>query len=228
MKNVLIKKIGYNLKELKKTNRTKVNRTPKRAVYDKETIYKILDETFICQIAFKIDEQVFIIPTAYGRKDDKLFIHGSTKSRMLNSIKAGEDICISVTLIDGIVAARSVFHHSINYRSVIIFSKGKEIVDREEKISALKIITEHILPGRWNEARQPNKKEMEITSVFEFEIDEASAKIRTGPPVDEKEDYDLNVWAGVIPLEVKIGEPIKDELIKNDIHLPNYIKYFKK
>ena len=214
------------MEELKKTSRTKVNRVPKRAVYDNETIYKILDETFICQVAFKIDEQVFIIPTAYGRKGDKLFIHGSTKSRMLNSIKSGEDICISVTLIDGIVAARSVFHHSINYRSVIIFSKGKEIVDHEEKMSALKIITEHIIPGRWNDARQPNEKELEITSVVEFKIDEASAKIRTGPPVDEKEDYDLNVWAGVIPLEIVPREPIRDEELSKDILLPDYIKHY--
>ncbi len=215
------------MEELKKTNRTKVNRVPKRAVYEKETIYKILDETFVCQVAFKIDGQVFIIPTAFGRKDDSIFIHGSNKSRMLNSIKSGEDICIGVTLIDGIVAARSIFHHSINYRSVIIFGEGKEIVDHEEKISALKIITEHILPGRWNDARQPNEKELEITSVFEFKIDEASAKIRTGPPVDEKEDYNLNVWAGVIPLEVKVGEPIKDVEMKKDILLPDYMKKYK-
>ena len=178
------------------------------------------------KLLLKLTSQVFIIPTAYGRKDDKLFIHGSTKSRMLNSIKSGEDICISVTLIDGIVAARSVFHHSINYRSVIIFSKGKEIVDHEEKMSALKIITEHIIPGRWNDARQPNEKELEITSVVEFKIDEASAKIRTGPPVDEKEDYDLNVWAGVIPLEIVPREPIRDEELSKDILLPDYIKHY--
>jgi len=214
------------LKELKKTNRTKVNRTPKRAVYEKETIYKILDETFVCQIAFKIDGQVFIIPTAFGRKDDSIFIHGSNKSRMLNSIKSGEDICIDVTLIDGIVAARSIFHHSINYRSVIIFGKGKEIDEPEDKLKALKIITEHIIPGRWNDARKPNEKELEITSVFEFKIDEASAKIRTGPPVDEKEDYNLNVWAGIIPLKTIAESPIRDQEVRNGILLPDYIKDF--
>ena len=214
------------MKELKKTNRTKVNRTPKRAVYEKETIYKILDETFVCQIAFKIDGQVFIIPTAFGRKDDSIFIHGSNKSRMLNSIKSGEDICIGVTLIDGIVAARSIFHHSINYRSVIIFGKGKEIDEPEDKLKALKIITEHIIPGRWNYARKPNEKELEITSVFEFKIDEASAKIRTGPPVDEKEDYNLNVWAGIIPLKTIAESPIRDQEVRNGILLPDYIKDF--
>ena len=214
------------MKELKKTNRTKVNRTPKRAVYEKETIYKILDETFVCQIAFKIDGQVFIIPTAFGRKDDSIFIHGSNKSRMLNSIKSGEDICIGVTLIDGIVAARSIFHHSINYRSVIIFGKGKEIDEPEDKLKALKIITEHIIPGRWNDARKPNEKELEITSVFEFKIDEASAKIRTGPPVDEKEDYNLNVWAGIIPLKTIAESPIRDQEVRNGILLPDYIKDF--
>lgn len=214
------------MKELKKTNRTKVNRTPKRAVYEKETIYKILDETFVCQIAFKIDGQVFIIPTAFGRKDDSIFIHGSNKSRMLNSIKSGEDICIGVTLIDGIVAARSIFHHSINYRSVIIFGKGKEIDEPEDKLKALKIITEHIIPGRWNDARKPYEKELEITSVFEFKIDEASAKIRTGPPVDEKEDYNLNVWAGIIPLKTIAESPIRDQEVRKGILLPDYIKDF--
>ena len=216
------------MEELKKTIRTKVNRVPKRAVYNKETIYKILDETFICQVAFKIDEQVFIIPTAYGRKGDKIFIHGSNKSRMLNSIKSGVDICINVTLIDGIVAARSIFHHSINYRSVIIFGKGKEIIEPDDKKRALRIITEHIIPGRWDDARQPNEKELEITSVFEFKIDEASAKIRTGPPADEKEDYNLNVWAGVIPLKTVIENPIRDEKLNEDISIPDYIKNYKK
>ncbi len=216
------------MQELKKTKRTKVNRVPKRAVYDKETIYKILDETFICHVAFKIDEQVFIIPTAYGRKDNKLFIHGSVKSRMLNSIRTGEDICISVTIIDGIVAARSIFHHSINYRSVIIFSKGKEIVGRDEKMNALNIITENIIPGRWDDARKPNEKELGITSVYEFKIDEASAKIRTGPPVDEKDDYDLNVWAGVIPLKTVTEKPIRDEILNDDISTPWYIDNYKR
>ena len=216
------------MEELKKTIRTKVNRVPKRAVYNKETIYKILDETFICQVAFKIDEQVFIIPTAYGRKGDKIFIHGSNKSRMLNSIKSGVDICINVTLIDGIVAARSIFHHSINYRSVIIFGKGKEIIEPDDKKRALRIIIEHIIPGRWDDARQPNEKELEITSVFEFKIDEASAKIRTGPPADEKEDYNLNVWAGVIPLKTVIENSIRDEKLNEDISIPDYIKNYKK
>lgn len=216
------------MEELNKINRTKVNRVPKRAVYDKEIIYKILDETFVCQVAFKINEQVYIIPTAYGRKGDSIFIHGSNKSRMLNSIKSGEEICLSVTLIDGIVAARSIFHHSINYRSVIIFSKGKEIVDSIEKMNAVNIITEHIIPGRWDEARKPNKKELEITSVFEFKIDEASAKIRTGPPVDEKEDYDLNVWAGVIPIKTVTENPIKDEFLSENIPLPDSIKNYSR
>ena len=216
------------MEELKKTNRTKVKRSPKRAVYDIETIYKILDEAFVCHVAFKIDGQVFIIPTAYGRKDNEIFIHGSNKSRMLNSIRAGEDICISVTLIDGIVAARSVFHHSVNYRSVIIFSKGEEILEKDEKLNALKIITEHIIPNRWEEARKPNEKEMQITSVFKFKIDEASAKIRVGPPVDEKEDYNLNVWAGVIPLKTVTENPIRDTLLEENIPLPNSIKNYYK
>ena len=189
-------------------------------------MYSILDEAFICQLGFKIKEQVYIIPTAYGRKDDFLFIHGSQKSRMLSSIKNGENVCISVTLTDGIVLARSAFHHSINYRSVIIFSKGEEIIDAAEKTEALKIILEHIVPGRWEDVREPNKKELKATSVFKFKIDEASAKIRTGPPIDDEEDLGLDVWAGILPLRVTVEEPVNDNLLSEDIVIPNYIKEY--
>jgi len=216
------------LKNLNITNRTKVNRLPKRAAYDTETIYNILDETFICQVGFKIDGQVYIIPTAFGRKDDHIFIHGSKNSRMLNSIKKGEDVCISVTLADGLVLARSAFHHSINYRSVIIFSIGKENIEPDKKTEALKIILEHIIPGRWNDIRKPNQKELNATSVFSFKIDEASAKIRSGSIIDDKEDLDLNVWAGVLPLEVVPKEPVKDEGLNKSILLPEYIINYKR
>ena len=212
------------MKELTITERTKIKRLPKRAAYDTVTIYSILDEAFICHVGFKIKEQVYIIPTAYGRKDDFLFIHGSQKSRMLNSIKNGEDICISVTLTDGIVLARSAFHHSINYRSVIIFSKGEEIIESAEKTEALKVIIDHIMPGRWEDVREPNKKELKATSVFKFKIDEASAKVRTGPPVDDEEDLRLNVWAGVLPLRVTAEKPVKDSYLGDDVLLPEYLE----
>ncbi len=215
------------MKELTITERTNIKRLPKRAVYDTGTINSILDEAFICQLGFKIKEQVYVIPTAYGRKDDFLLIHGSQKSRMLNSIKNGEDVCISVTLTDGIVLARSAFHHSVNYRSVIIFSKGEEIIGPGEKTEALKVIIDHIMPGRWEDVRQPNKKELKATSVFKFKIDEASAKIRTGPPIDDEEDLGLDVWAGILPLRVTVEEPVNDTLLSEDILIPDYINDYK-
>ena len=206
------------------SSRTKVNRLPKRASYDSDIIYKILDESFLCQIGFTIEGQTYIIPTLFGRKDDLIFIHGSQNSRMLKSFKAGEDICISVTLVDGIVLARSAFHHSVNYRSVILFGKPEEITGKEEKTNALEIIMNHIVPGRWDEIRKPNNKELNITSVFSLRINEASAKIRTGPPVDDKEDYDLNVWAGVIPMNIVYGKPERDSALRENISPPGYIK----
>lgn len=213
------------MKNLTATRRTKVNRLPKRAAYDKDTIFKILDESFICHVGFKINGQAYIIPTAYGRKDDFIYIHGSKNSRMLKSFESGEDICVSVTLLDGIVLARSAFHHSINYRSVIIFGKPDEIKSQEEKSKALEIITEQIISGRWNDVRKPNEKELNATSVFSLRIDEASAKIRTGPPVDDKEDVNLNVWAGVLPLKIIAEEPVRNPDLRDDITLPDYIKH---
>lgn len=216
------------MKKLNITGRTKVKRLPKRAFYDIETIYKILDETFVCQAGFEIDGQVYIIPVNYGRKDNRIFIHGSKKSRMFKSFESGKDICISVSLIDGIVLARSAFHHSVNYRSVIIFANPVKIADENEKREALKIILEHIMPGRWNDARQPNKKELDATSVFSFKIDEASAKIRTGPAVDDEEDLNLNVWAGVLPLKTVPGEPVNNDDLNDGILIPGYLINYKK
>ncbi len=215
------------MKDQKITYRTKINRQPKRASYDRETIFNILDSSFICHVGFKIEDEVYIIPTAFGRKDNTIFIHGSLKSRMLNALKAGDDICITVTLLDGIVLARSAFHHSFNYRSVVIFSKGKEIIGNNKKLNSLKIISDNIIPGRWEDVRQPNEKELNATSVFEFKIDEASAKIRTGAPIDEKEDYDLKVWAGIIPIKTTLSDPIKDPALNENILFPDYLKHYK-
>ncbi len=214
------------MKELNSTERTKINRQPKRASYNPDTIYKILDETFICQVGFKIESQVYIIPTLYGRKDDSIFIHGSVNSRMLKSFEKAEDICVSVTLIDGIVLARSAFHHSINYRSVIIFGKPEPVTSKPSKIEALKTIMEHMVPGRWEEVRKPYDKELSLTSVYSIKINEASAKIRTGPAVDDREDLNLNVWAGVLPLKMTAEEPINNPDLKENILLPDYLKRF--
>jgi nitroimidazol reductase NimA-like FMN-containing flavoprotein (pyridoxamine 5'-phosphate oxidase superfamily) len=216
------------LKNLIVTNRTKIERLPKRAAYDIRTVYKILDDTFVCQIGFKINGQVYIIPTNFGRKDNKIFIHGSNKSRMLKSFESGEDICFSVSLIDGIVLARSAFHHSVNYRSVILFAKPEKIISVEEKTEGLKTILDHIMPGRWEDVRKPNKKELEATSVFSFKIDEASAKIRTGPAMDDKVDLNLNVWAGVLPLKTVPGEPVTNGDLMDGILIPGYLNDYKK
>jgi len=209
------------------TARTKVNRLPDRASYDINVIYNILDSAFVCHIAFKIRGQINIIPTIYGRKDDTIFIHGSRKSRMLKLFETRDDVCISVTLLDGIVLARSAFHHSINYRSVIIFGKPDKIETQEEKEKALQIIFNHLIPGRWDEIRKPDKKELNATSVFSFKITEASAKIREGGPKDEKEDEELKIWAGVLPIKTISYEPVRAEDLNKGIRLPQYLNKFR-
>lgn len=216
------------MEKLKITTRTKVNRFPKRASYEVEEVYKILDQSFVCQIGFKIDGQVNIIPTLYGRKNDLIFIHGSKNSRMLKSFSSGEDICLSVTTIDGIVMARSAFHHSVNYRSVVLFGKPSEIINNKEKTDALEAIFDHFIPGRWDDVRKPNEKELNLTSVFSVKIDEASAKMRSGPPADDKEDYSLKIWAGIIPIKKIYGEPVRDDLLPESLILPDYIKNITK
>lgn len=208
------------------TNRTKLKRLPKRGNFERETIYKILDEAFVCHVGFVVDGQPFVIPTAFGRKDDILFIHGSAASRMMRNLAIGIDVCVTVTLIDGLVLARSAFHHSINYRSVVIFGKAQIIEDESEKSEALRLFTEHLIPNRWDDVREPNSKELKGTTVLRLPITEASAKIRTGNPVDDEEDYELNVWAGVIPLKIQAEKPINDTLLREGIAVPEYaLKY---
>ena len=195
-------------KEFIRTEHTKVKRLPKRAAYDRETIYKILDEAFVCHVGFMANEKPFVIPTGYARLDDNLLIHGSAASRMMRNLSEGIEVCVTVTLIDGLVLARSAFHHSMNYRSVVIFGRAKLIGDEQEKFDALRAFTEHIAPRRWADIRPPTEKELKATTVLSLPIEEASAKIRTGNPVDDAEDYNLDVWAGVIPVELKAGKPI--------------------
>src|SRR5437867_137445 len=193
-----------------RTSRTTLKRLPQRGNFDREQINAILDEGFICHVGFVVDGQPFVIPTGYARVGERLIVHGSQASRMLRSLAQGIDVCVTVTLIDGLVLARSAFHHSMNYRSVVIFGKATLIEERAAKLAALFALSEHMIPGRWNDVREPTEAELQQTTVLSLPIDEASAKIRTGPPLDDEEDYAMNVWAGVLPLNLTIGEPIAD------------------
>jgi nitroimidazol reductase NimA-like FMN-containing flavoprotein (pyridoxamine 5'-phosphate oxidase superfamily) len=211
------------------TPRTRVVREPHRGVYDRETVYQILDEGFLCHIGFAIDGQPFVIPTSYGRKDASLYIHGSAASRMLRQMqKEAVQVCITVTLLDGLVLARSVFNHSMNYRSVVLLGKAALVDDPQEKLAALRTLSEHILPGRWDDSRQPNDRELKQTSVLRVPIEEFSAKVRTGPAVDDEEDYAFPTWAGVVPLEMVAGAPIDDARLLPGKEAPEYAKHYKR
>lgn len=210
------------------TDRTKLKRLPRRGHFDRETVYGILDEGFICHVGFAPGGQPVVIPTGYARVDDKLYIHGSQASRMLRTLAGGVDACVTVTIIDGLVLARSAFHHSINYRSVVIFGRATLIEDREEKYTALVALSEHIIRGRWNDVREPTEQEMKATTVLQLPLVEASAKIRTGPPIDDEEDYALPVWAGVVPLKLEAGEPVPDPRLSAEIRVPDYARDYKR
>lgn len=204
------------------TERTRVVREPQRGVYDREVIYKILDEGLVCHAGFVAAGQPFVIPTLYARVGDAIYFHGSAASRMLRGAAEGAQVCVTVTLTDGIVLARSVFNHSMNYRSVVALGKTTLVEKAEEKLAALRAFTEKILPGRWDDARQPSERELKATSILRLPLTEISAKIRTGPPEDDAEDYALPVWAGVIPLRVVAGAPIRDERCDLGIPVPRY------
>jgi uncharacterized protein len=208
------------------TPRTRIVREPQRAVYDREGVNQILDEAFLCHVGFVADGQPYVIPTSYGRAGNVLYIHGSAASRMLRNLDQGVPVCITVTLLDGLVLARSVFNHSMNYRSVVILATATLVDDPVEKIAALRALSEHILPHRWDDARQPNEKELKATSVLKIPIEEFSAKVRVGPPMDDEEDYSFPTWAGVIPLELAVGEPIRDDRCKKE--LPAYLKSYSR
>jgi nitroimidazol reductase NimA-like FMN-containing flavoprotein (pyridoxamine 5'-phosphate oxidase superfamily) len=192
------------------TARTKVKRHAERGEYDRATIDAILEEALICHVGFVADGQPYVIPTIHARDGDVLYLHGSPGSRMLRAIKDGVDMCVTATLLDGLVLARAVYNHSMNYRSVVVLGRAREVVDRDEKLRAMEHVVEHVVPGRWNEARQPNEKELNATMILALPLDEASAKIRTGPPTDFDEDLDLPVWAGVIPLDLRRGHPYSE------------------
>lgn len=210
-----------------KTSLNKVVRGQKRATYSREDIYKIIDSHSICHMAYHYQDTPIVIPTGYGRKNDVIYLHGSTKNRMLNALLKNEKISLTVTHMDGIVLARSVFHHSFNYRSAVVFGKPRLVTDDTERMEALKVITENIIPDRWDEAREPNEKEMKATVVFALEITDASAKIRATGPSDEPEDYDLDVWAGVIPLKMITENPVTDPNSRKDLSVPNSVKHYE-
>ena len=208
------------------TARTRVVRESERGIYDRNTVYRILDEGFICHVGFVVDGQPFVIPTSYGRKDANLYIHGSAASRMLGRMKEGVAVSVTVTLLDGLVLARSVFNHSMNYRSVVILGKATLVEDQEEKLISLRLLSEHIIPGRWDDARQPNERELKATSVLRIPIEEYSAKVRTGPPIDDEQDYGFPAWAGVIPLEMRAGEAIGDPGLDPAQETPVYVHHY--
>jgi uncharacterized protein len=206
------------------TPRTRVVREAERAVYDRETAYRILDEGFLCHVGFVVEGQPFVIPTAYGRKGDSLYIHGSAASRMLRQVKDGVPVCVTVTLLDGLVLARSIFNQSMNYRSVVILGKAALVENPDKKLEALRLLSEHIIPGRWDDVRHPNERELKATSVLRLAIEEFSAKVRTGPPIDDAEDYSFPTWAGVVPLEMKAGAPITDARLDPSRPMPEYAR----
>jgi len=208
------------------TTRTRVVREPDRAVYNREDIYRILDEGFLCHVGFAVDAQPFVIPTSYGRKDANLYIHGSAASRMLRQMKDGVPVCVTVMLLDGLVLARSIFNHSMNYRSVVVLGKAVLVDDPEEKLEALRILSEHIIPGRWEDVRQPNDRELKATSVLRLPIEEFSAKVRQGPVIDDEEDYSFPTWSGVVPLNTVVGEPIPDARLVPPREVPAYVKSY--
>jgi uncharacterized protein len=210
------------MEKLPQTTRTTLKRLPQRGHYDREQINQILDEGFICHVGFAVDGQPFVIPTGYARVGDSLIIHGSQASRMLRTLAQGIEVCVTVTLIDGLVLARSVFNHSINYRSVVVFGHASPIDDPDEKLASLRALSDHMIPGRWDDVRQPNERELQLTTVLSLPIIEASAKVRTGPPLDYEDDYNLTVWAGVIPLSLVAGMPVDDPRMGGNSEVPQY------
>jgi nitroimidazol reductase NimA-like FMN-containing flavoprotein (pyridoxamine 5'-phosphate oxidase superfamily) len=208
------------------SERTRIVREPQRAVYDRETIYQILDEGFICHVGFVADGQTYVLPTMYARVDDAIYFHGSAASRMLRGLASGLNVCLTVTLTDGLVLARSVFNHSMNYRSVVALGNASIVDAPAEKLQALHSFTEKILPGRWNDARQPNQKELNATNILRLPLTEVSAKVRVGGVEDDAEDYALDVWAGIVPLRLVADPPVRDERCGSTIPTPDYAMSF--
>jgi nitroimidazol reductase NimA-like FMN-containing flavoprotein (pyridoxamine 5'-phosphate oxidase superfamily) len=206
--------------------RTKVKRHPERGAYDRATIDAILDEALICHVGFVVDGQPYVIPTIHARDGDVLYLHGSPGSRMLRTIKEGVDVCVTATLLDGLVLARSVYNHSMNYRSAVVLGRASEVTDHAEKLHAMHRVVEQVVQGRWADARQPNDGEIKGTTILRLSLDEASAKIRSGPPTDDADDMDFPVWAGVIPLRLEPSEPIPDAATNGTV--PSYVSSYER
>ena len=209
------------------SDRTRVVREPQRAVYDREIIYKILDEGFVCHVGFTLHGQTFVIPTMYARVNDAIYFHGSAASRMLRGVSAGLNVCVTVTLVDGLVLARSVFNHSMNYRSVVALGNAAIVDEPGEKLAALRAFTEKLIPGRWNDARQPNEQELKATSILRLPLTEVSGKVRVGGVEDDAEDYALQVWAGIVPLRLVADAPVRDERCDASLATPAYAMNFR-
>lgn len=206
--------------------RSELHRIPDRGSHDWETISQILDAGFLAHVGFCVAGQPFVIPTLYGRDGKKLYLHGSSASRMLRGLETGIRACVTVTLFDGLVLARSAFNHSMNYRSIVAFGTARKIVDPEQKIQSLRVISEHLIAGRWKDVRKPSKKELRATAVLAFSIEEASSKVRSGPVVDDECDYRFPVWTGVLPLEIKSRAPIPDDKLVEGVSLPDYVRFY--
>ena len=209
---------------LEQTDRTRVHRLPERGHYDRATIHAILDEALICHVGFVVEGRPVVIPTIHARVGDHLYFHGSPAAGMLRTLRGSVDACVTITLLDGLVLARSGFHSSMNYRSVVVFGKAEEVSDREEKLRVLEALVEHVCPGRSADARGPSESELKQTLVLRVPIAEASAKIRTGPPKDDEEDYALPIWAGVLPLTLEPSEPVPD----NELAIPEYVLRYRR
>ena len=210
------------------TERTQVKRLPKRGKYERETVFSILDTGFVCHVGFNVDGQPYVIPTNYGRSGDTVYLHGSAASRMLRTLSEGVPVSVTVTHVDGLVLARSAFHHSVKYRSVVILGTARLVTDPAEKMEALRVFTEHVMKGRWDDVRQPTEQELKATTVLALPLEEVSAKVRTGGPIDDEEDYALPVWAGVLPLETVAKEPLADPQRKNNPAVPEYLKKYSR
>jgi hypothetical protein len=211
---------------MKLSKRTELRRIPNRGSRDQKTINQILDAGFLAYVGFCVDGQPFVIPTMYGRDGTRLYLHGSAASRMLRELETGVPACVTVTLVDGLVLARSAFHHSMNYRSVVAFGSARKIADPAQKIRSLRVISEHLIAGRWAQVRAPSEKELKATTVLEFSMEEASAKVRSGPPLDDESDYALPVWAGVLPLEIQSRPPLPDDKLIKGVALLDYVRRY--
>lgn len=210
------------------TERTQVKRLPKRGKYERETVLAILDAGFVCHVGFSVDGQPYVIPTNYGRSGDTIYLHGSAASRMLRTLSEGVPVGVTVTHVDGLVLARSAFHHSVNYRSVVILGTARLVTEPAEKMEALRVFTEHVVKGRWDDVRQPTEQELNATTVLALPLREVSAKVRTGGPIDDEEDYALPVWAGVLPLETSVKAPVPDPQRKSDQPIPPYLTNYSR